>query len=97
MPEHDDEEPEEFPETDSGNCFHIQDGGFSYKKSFKKMNSKKLSGTVDFRLKTNVTKALLKENACGEYILHIKKVSLHFEKWVYNTMFSLFRMDIGKL
>ena len=74
MPEHDDEEPEEFPETDSGNCFHIQDGGFSYKKSFKKMNSKKLSGTVDFRLKTNVTKALLKENACGEHILHIKKV-----------------------
>lgn len=65
MPEYDSDEHEESQETDSGKCFHIQDGGFSYKKTFKKMNSKKLSGTVDFRLKTNVTKALLKENACG--------------------------------
>ena len=95
MPEHDDEEPEEFPETDSGNCFHIQDGGFSYKKSFKKMNSKKLSGTVDFRLKTNVTKALLKENACGEYILHVKKVC--FLNNGYTAPSSLFWMDMGKI
>lgn len=68
MPELSDDE-EAPPEFDAGVCFPIQDGGFSFRKSFKKMNSKKLSGTVDFRLKTNVTKALLKENACGMSLL----------------------------
>ncbi|KAF6034180.1 hypothetical protein EB796_007515 [Bugula neritina] len=60
-----DEEEAEDPEFDASVCFPIQDGGFSFRKSFTKMNNKKLSGTIDFRLKTCVTKALLKENACG--------------------------------
>lgn len=61
------ESPDEELERDfdQSNCFPVLDEGFQYKKTFIKMN-KKLSGTVAFRLKTNVTRALLKENSCGE-------------------------------
>ena len=62
----DEDDDEDTTDFNVENCFPIQDGGFSFKKSFTKMHNKKLSGTIDFRLKTSVTKALLKENKCGE-------------------------------
>lgn len=52
-------------DLDLSNCFPIQEDGFRFKKSLLKLDNKKLSGTVAFRLKTSVTKALLKENANG--------------------------------
>lgn len=62
MDSSDEELPKDF---DPSNCFPVQDEGFQYKKTFIKVN-KKLSGTVAFRLKTNVTRALLKENSNGK-------------------------------
>lgn len=50
---------------DLSNCFPINETGFAFKKNLLKLDNKKLSGTIAFRLKTSVTKALLKENANG--------------------------------
>jgi len=55
-------------EADASVCFPVQDAGFSYRKSYKRIN-KKLTGAIASRLKTNFTRALLKENACGKIVI----------------------------